>query len=207
VFLKNAGVPGHLIDYIELFTDKNEKYYSCFISCSSRDQKFAENLQSYLQAHGVRCWLATEKTKRRDRRHKIINSAVNIHDRVIMILSENSVEQDWTENEIETVLQKENKDGSTVLLPLAIDDAIKFTEKPWAIKMRRAHRIHDFSMWEDSNEFQEEFSQLLTELNTDEEQKEAEVDFQEDYEVKSDRYTAVIDQKIAWNNIRYARLS
>jgi hypothetical protein len=73
--------------------------------------------------------------------------------------------------------------------------------------MRRAHRIHDFSMWEDNNEFQEEFSQLLTELNTDEEQKEAEVDFQEDYEVKSDRYTAVIDQKIAWNNIRYARLS
>ena len=207
VFLKNAGVPDHLIDYIELFTDKNEKYYSCFISCSSRDQKFAENLQSYLQAHGVRCWLATERTKRRDRRHKIINSAVNIHDKVIMILSENSVERDWTENEIETVLQKENKDGSVVLLPLAIDDAIKFTEKPWAIKMRRAHRIHDFSMWEDNNEFQEEFSQLLTELNTDEEQKEAEVDFQEDDEVKSDRYTAVIDQKIAWNNIKYARLS
>ncbi len=207
VFLKNAGVPDHLIDYIELFVDRNEKYYSCFISCVGRDQEFAENLQSYLKAHGVRCWLATEKMKRRDRRHKIINSAVNIHDKVIMILSENSVERDWAENEIETALQKENKDGKAVILPLAIDDAIKFTEKPWALKMRRSHWIHDFSMWEDSNEFQEAFSQLLSELNADEENSREEADFEEDYTEKSDRYTAVIDQKIAWNNIEYANLS
>ena len=208
VFLKNAGVPDHLIEYIELFVDRNEKYFSCFISCSSRDQEFAENLQSYLKTHGVRCWLATEKMKRRNRRHNIINSAVNnIHDKVIMILSENSVERDWTEKEIEIALQKENKDGKAVLLPLSIDDAIKFTEKPWAIRMRRAHRIHDFSMWEDSNEFQEAFSQLLSELCADEENSAEEADFEEDYTVKSDRYTAVIDQKIAWNNIRYANLS
>ena len=207
VFLKNAGVPDHLIDYIELFVDRNEKYYSCFISCAGRDQEFAENLQSYLKTHGVRCWLTTEKMKRRDRRHKIINSAVTIHDKVIMILSENSVERDWTENEIEAALQKENKDGKAVILPLAIDDAIKFTEKPWALKMRRSHWIHDFSMWEDSNEFQEAFSQLLSELNADEENSGEEADFEEDYTVKSDRYTAVIDQKIAWNNIKYANLS
>ncbi len=207
VFLKNAGVPDHLIDYIELFVDRNEKYYSCFISCSGRDQEFAENLQSYLKAHGVRCWLATEKMKRRDRRHKIINSAVTIHDKVIMILSENSVERDWTENEIETALQKENKDGKAVLLPLAIDDAIKFTEKPWAIKMRRSHWIHDFSMWEDSNEFQEAFSQLLNELSADDEPRGVEVELEEEFKAKSDRYTAVIDQKIAWNKIKYARLS
>jgi uncharacterized protein YjbI with pentapeptide repeats len=207
VFLKNAGVPDHLIDYIELFVDRNEKYYSCFISCSSRDQEFAENLQSYLKTHGVRCWLATEKMKRRDRKHKIINSAVNIHDKVIMILSENSVERDWTENEIETILLKENKEDKAVLFSLAIDDAIKFTEKPWAIKMRRAHRIHDFSMWEDSNEFEEAFSQLLDELIADEKLSEEDAEFEEEYTVNSDRYSAVIDQKIAWNNIKYARLT
>jgi len=207
VFLRNAGVPDHLIDYIGLFVDRNEEYYSCFISCSSRDQEFAENLQSFLQEHGVRCWLATEKMKRRDRRHKIINSAVNIHDKVIMILSENSVDRDWTESEIETALQKENKEGRAVLLPLVIDDAIKFAGKPCGVKMRRTHRIHDFSMWEDSSEFQEAFSQLLDELNADEEQIEEEAEFSEDITMNSDRYASVINQKIAWNNLKYARLT
>jgi uncharacterized protein YjbI with pentapeptide repeats len=207
VFLRSAGVPDHLIDYIGMFVDKNDAYYSCFISCASRDQEFAEKLQSYLQDHGVRCWLATEKMKRRDRRHKIINSAVNIHDKVIMILSENSVDQDWAEGEIETVLQKENRDGKAVLVPLVIDDAIKFAEKPCGIKMRRTHRIHDFSMWEDNSEFQEVLSQLLDELNAEEETSGEQAEFEDEFTMESDRYASVINQKIAWNNLKYARLT
>ena len=205
VFLKNAGVPDHLIEYIEMFVDRHEKYYSCFITCSSRDQEFAENLQSYLKAHGVRCWLATEKTKRRDRRHKIINSAVNIHDKVIMILSENSVERDWSENEIETVLQKEYIQGNSVFFPVSIDDAIKFTEKSWAIKMRKSYRVHDFSMWRDRNVFQDAFSYLLSALTAEEEKRKETTGFDEDedFEEITDRFSAVVNQKILWNNLRH----
>ena len=114
--------------------------------------------------------------------------------------------KDWAEKDIETTLQKENKEGKAILLPLSIDDAIKFTEKPWAVKMRRAHRVYDFTMWEDSSEFQEAIALLMLELNAEEEER-VEDNFEEDFSQKSDRYSAVINQKIAWNNIRHARLS
>jgi len=203
VFLKNAGVPDHLIEYIGLFVDRHEKYYSCIIRCAGRDQKFAENLQSYLKVHGVRCWLVTEKMRRRDRRQKIINSAINIHEKVIMILSENSVERDWTEKEIETALQKEEIEGNSVFLPVSIDDAIKFTEKSWAIKTRRFYRIHDFSMWQDSSEFQDAFSHLLSALNAEEEEGQETTGFDEDFEEETDRLSAAANQKILWNNLRH----
>ena len=65
VFLKSAGVPRHLIDYIELFVDQQKKYFSCFISYAEENKEFALKLYEDLKAHGISCWLATEKLRRR----------------------------------------------------------------------------------------------------------------------------------------------
>ena len=64
VFLKNAGVPRHLIDYIELFVDQNKKHYSCFITYSKKNEEFAHKLYEDLQAHGVSCWLSTSSEEK-----------------------------------------------------------------------------------------------------------------------------------------------
>jgi uncharacterized protein YjbI with pentapeptide repeats len=169
VFLRNAGVPRHLIDYIELFVDQNKKYYSCFITYSKKNEEFAHKLYEDLQTHGVRCWLSTEKLKRRDRNRTVIRSAVDLHDKLVMILSESSIEGNWAENEYNHSIDKEKKSGKTVLVPISLDDAVKYTEEPWAIKLRRSRYTADFSMWQDNDFYQEAFSYLLEELSAEEE--------------------------------------
>ena len=186
LFLRNAGVPRHLIDYIELFVDQNKKYYSCFISYSKKNEKFAHKLYEDLQAHGVRCWLTTEKLKRRDRNHALISSAVNLHDKLIMILSEDSIDKVKTENEYNCAVEKEMKAGKSVLVPISLDDAVKYTEQPWAIKMRRLRKLPDFSMWQDSDTYQEALSDLLEELSAEEESPGVEEITQEEFNVEDD---------------------
>lgn len=169
LFLRNAGVPRHLIDYIELFVDQNKKHYSCFISYSDKNEEFAHKLYEDLQAHGVRCWLATEKLKRRDRNHAIIDAAVNLHDKLILILSEDSIDSEWAENEFNHAIENERRSGKTVLVPISLDDAVKYAEQPWVIKMRKSRYTDDFSMWQDSDFYQEALSYLLEELSAEEE--------------------------------------
>ena len=168
-FMKSAGVPRHLIDYIQLFVDQNKKYYSCFISYADKDEEFARKLYEDLQDNGVRCWLATEKFTRRDRNHTVISSAVNLHDKLIVVLSGNSINSSWAENEYNFAVEKEMRGGRTVLVPITLDDAVESTEQPWAIKMRRTRYSADFSMWRDKEAYEEVFSYLLDELGADEE--------------------------------------
>ncbi len=186
LFLRNAGVPRHLIDYIELFVDQNKKYYSCFISYSRKNEEFAHKLYEDLQACGVSCWLTTEKLKKRDRKHAIISSAVNLHDKLIMILSEDSIDNVRTENEFNHAVEKEMEKGKLVLMPISLDDAVKYTEQPWAIKMRRSRHMADFSMWQDSDTYQEALSCLLEELSAEEESPDLEEFSQEEFNFEED---------------------
>ena len=167
-FLKSAGVPGHLIDYIQLFVDQNKKYYSCFISYSGRDEEFARRLYEDLQDYGVRCWLATEKFTRRDRNHTVISSAVNLHDKLIVVLSRNSIDSSWAENEYNFAVAKEMQSGRTVLVPITLDDALESAEQPWVMKMRRTRYSADFSGWRDKESYEEVFGYLLDELGAEE---------------------------------------
>jgi uncharacterized protein YjbI with pentapeptide repeats len=185
MFLRNAGVPRHLIDYIELFVDQNKKYYSCFISYSKKNEEFAHKLYEDLQAHGVRCWLATEKLMRRDRNHSVISSAVNLHEKLIMILSEDSIDNVRIENEYNYAIEKEMKTGKLVLAPISLDDAVKYAEQPWAIKMRRSRYMADFSMWQDSDTYQEALSDLLEVLSTVEESPGFEEFTQDEFNVEN----------------------
>ena len=200
VFLKNAGVARHLIDYIELFVDQNKKYSSCFISYSKKNQEFAHKLYEDLQAHGVRCWLATEKFKRRDRNNAIVDAAVNLHDKLIMIFSEDSIASDWAENKCNHAIEKEVRCGKTVLVPISIDDGVKYTEQPWVIKIRRSRYASDFSMWQDNDSYQEAFSYLLEELNAEEQSSGFDEFEQEEFNAEDD-FSApakeVIDRKMA----------
>jgi len=180
VFLKNAGVPSHLIDYIEMFVDQKKKHYSCFISYTEKNEDFAHKLFDDLQTYGIRCWIATEKLKRRDRNHAIIDSAVKLHDKNILILSGDSIEHDWVENEYHAVVEREIQEGKNVLVLISLDDAVKYSEKPWVAKMRRSRYIADFSMWEDNQIYRNMLESLLEGLQADENPCDAVSDFSEE---------------------------
>jgi uncharacterized protein YjbI with pentapeptide repeats len=168
VFLRGAGVPESLSVYIRSLVVEPIEYYSCFISYSTRDQKFAGLLHSQLRGKGARVWLATEDLKIGDRFRAKIDEAIRLYDKLLLVLSENSVKSQWVEAEVEAAFEKEQKQKRTVLFPIRLDDAVMDTEEAWAADIRRTRHIGDFRNWKDHDEFQNALERLLRDLKSKE---------------------------------------
>jgi TIR domain len=167
VFLRGAGVPDSFITFAKSLVGKPFDFYSCFISHSSVDHEFAERLHADLQAKGVRCWYAPEDLKIGDRFRTRINEAIRIHDKLLIILSENSVRSTWVETEVETAFERERRESRTVLFPIRIDDAVMETGAAWAADIRRTRHIGDFRNWKNHDSFQTAFNRLLRDLKAE----------------------------------------
>ena len=149
---------------IERRSEPAIKYHSCFISYSSKDADFARRLYSDLQASGVGCWYAPEDLKIGDRFPDVIEDAVRLHDKLLLILSKASVKSDWVQDEVEAALEKERKRKEKVLFPIQIDNAIQRTRQAWALKLRRQRHIGDFRAWDDPTGYDEALQRLLRDL-------------------------------------------
>lgn len=145
---------------------------SCFISHSGVDNDFAHRLFADLKAAGVPCWWAIEDMKAGERIRDSVESAIQSQDRMILVLSERSIQSTWVADEVESALEKEaflQGQGlpSTFLLPLRLDDSILTTTKPWAAAIRRTRNILDFSDYRASNSYTSSFKKLLRALVDD----------------------------------------
>ena len=109
VFLRGAGVPDEFITYMRSLVGRPIEFYSCFISYSSKDQEFAERLHADLQAKGVRCWFAPEDMKIGAETRQAIDEAIRLHDKLLLVLSEHSVDSDWVQKEVETAFEQERQ--------------------------------------------------------------------------------------------------
>jgi hypothetical protein len=187
VFLRGAGVPEDFITYMRSLVGKAIEFYSCFISYSSQDDDFAQRLHADLQQKGVRCWFAPEDLKIGDKFRMRIDESIRVYDKLMVILSENSIRSRWVEEEVEAAFEKERKrpgDGirdtghgegpgalanqrkpsSTVLFPITLDDAVMETDQAWAASLRRTRHIGDFRAWKDHDQYQKSFERLLRDL-------------------------------------------
>jgi len=167
VFLRGCGVPDNFIAYIGSLVGKAFEYYSCFISYSSKNQDFAERLHNDLQAKGVRCWFAPEDLKIGDRILDRIDQEIRVYDKLMVVLSEHSIDSDWVETEVQAALEKERQRKQTVLFPIRLDNAVWDTERAWAAKLRRERNIGDFSCWKDHDAYQKAFERLLRDLKAE----------------------------------------
>jgi hypothetical protein len=73
-----------------------------FISYSSKDEDFARRLRLDLKRKGVRCWFAPEDLKIGARIRPAIDEAIQKHDKLLLVLSEHSIDSPWVEQEVET---------------------------------------------------------------------------------------------------------
>lgn len=105
-FLRGAGVPEDFITYMKSLAQNPIDFYSCFISYSSQDDDFDQRLHADLQQQGVRCWFAPEDLKIGDKFRMRIDESIRIHDKLMVILSENSICSPWVKNELEAALEK-----------------------------------------------------------------------------------------------------
>jgi uncharacterized protein YjbI with pentapeptide repeats len=163
-FLRGAGVPQDFITYMKSLVSKAIDFYSCFISYSSKDDDFAQRLHADLQQKGVRCWFAPEHLKIGEKFRMRIDESIRIYDKLMVILSENSIRSSWVEEEVEAALEKERRQNKLILFPIRLDDAVMETDQAWAASLRRMRHIGDFRAWKDHDQYQKSFERLLRDL-------------------------------------------
>lgn len=144
------------------------EYHSCFISYSSKDEEFAKKLYIDLRNNGVKCWFAPEDMKIGDKIRLTIDRAIPTYDKLLIILSENSINSDWVEHEVEVALQKEIEQKRVVLFPIRLDDAVIESTLGWTGKIRRERNIGDFKEWKNHDSYIKVFKRLLKDLKADE---------------------------------------
>jgi hypothetical protein len=120
IFLRGAGVPEPFIVQMKALVAAMEpiQYYSCFISYSFADQEFAERLHADLQARGVRTWFAPHDIHAGKKLHEQIDEAIRVHDKLLLVLSPQSMASEWVATEIAKARKREVRDGKRVLFPL-----------------------------------------------------------------------------------------
>ena len=174
-FLRGCGLPEDLIAFLPSLLHGRTEFYSCFISYSTANQSFADRLHADLQARGVRCWFAPHDIQGGKRIHDQIDQAIRTYDRLLVILSRESMSSGWVEEEIESARQKELHSQSNVLFPIAI---VPYAEvRDWKsfnadrgdniARKVREYFIPDFSDWQTNHgKYQAAFEKLLAALKS-----------------------------------------
>jgi uncharacterized protein YjbI with pentapeptide repeats len=174
-FLRGAGVPENFIEYMDSLTGKALEFYSCFISYSTKDQEFADRLYADLQNQGVRCWFAPHDIQAGKKIHEQIDEAIRTYERLLLILSPDSMNSEWVKTEIRKARKRERTEKKRVLFPvrLASFEAIRDWElfdadegKDLAVEIREYY-IPDFSDWKNHDPYAKGFENLLRDLKTE----------------------------------------
>ncbi|MFN0111695.1 MAG: toll/interleukin-1 receptor domain-containing protein [Blastocatellia bacterium] len=177
-FLRGCGVDENLIRFIPSLVGSVQPFqlYSCFISYSTKDDEFAKRLHSRLRDAKARVWFSPEDVKGGEKLFDQIERAIQLHDRLLLVLSEESLKSGWVETEIRKAIETEKREGRRKLFPIRITDfeTIKKwrcfdadTGKDLAVEVRE-YFIPDFSDWKDHDSFEAAFDRLLRDLKAEE---------------------------------------
>ena len=176
VFLRGAGVPESFIAHMSTLTHETIGYHSCFISYSTKDQLFAERIHADLQANGVRCWFAPEDIKGGRKLHDQIPEAIKLYDKLLLVLSEHSINSEWVKTEIYHARQDEIRNNKRKLFPIGLVDYATIHKweafdadvgKDMAREIRE-YFIPDFSNWKDYDAYDKALRSLIRDLRKSE---------------------------------------
>jgi uncharacterized protein YjbI with pentapeptide repeats len=167
VFLKGAGIDDTFITYIRTLIVKPIDYYTCFISYSSKDEVFAKRLYADLQSKGVRCWFAPEDLKIGEEFGNRIDETIRLYDKLMVILSQHSINSSWVEFEVKKALKKEQEQGKLMLFPIKLDETVMEAPEAWAADIRKKRHIGDFTKWKEHDAYQKAFARLLRDLKAE----------------------------------------
>jgi len=167
-FLRGCGLPEVFIEFLPSLLNEPLQFYSCFISYSSKDKDFAARLHTDLQSEGVRVWFAPHDMRIGAKLRPAIDESIRVYDKLLLVLSENSVGSQWVEQEVETALRKEREAGiSTVLFPIRLDDSTLGVSEGWPALVKDTRHIGDFTRWTEHDLYQKAFKRLLRDLKAE----------------------------------------
>ena len=128
-------------------------------------QFFPPNLTPYgIVPAAVGVYLGTAGPWDKDR----TDESIRVHDKLLLILSETSLNSQWIEQEVETALEKEREQNRTVLFPIRIDGAVMGIKGGWPFLIRNTRNIGDFSNRKDHDTYQKALGRLLRDLKAEE---------------------------------------
>jgi hypothetical protein len=171
-FMRGCGLPETVIEYLPSLLMGPVQFYSVFISYSTRDQKFANRLYADLQARGVRCWFAPHDIKGGKKVHEQIDEAIRVYDKLLLVLSDASMNSNWVKTEIANARAKEVQQKRQMLFPITL---VPFERiKAWKLfdadtgidsaREIREYFVPDFSNWKDHDIYAKAFEGLVRDL-------------------------------------------
>ncbi len=163
-FLRGCGLPDEVIEFLPSLLNDPVQFFSCFISYSAHDQEFADRLYADLQNQGIRCWFAPEDLAIGDKFRKRIHESIRIYEKLLVILSRNSISSAWVEEEVGAALARERQEQREVLFPIRIDDAAMGTTEGWAEALRHSRHIGNFAGWRNYDLYSKGFQRLVRDL-------------------------------------------
>ena len=96
------------------------------------------------------------------RLEKVVDRAIRQNPTVLIVFSENSIQSDWVEHEVESARELEKEIGRDVICPIALDDSWKSTNWPKRlIRQVMEYNVLDFSGWQDATVFKKNFKKLI----------------------------------------------
>ena len=121
-----------------------------------------------MRDEGLRVWFAPEEMKGGRRVIDQIEQAIHVQDRLLLVLSEASMQSNWVETELRTALAREQKEKRQILFPIRITawEAVQAwkcfdtdTGKDLAKAVREYH-IPDFSNCTEHDAFEAAFGKF-----------------------------------------------
>jgi hypothetical protein len=150
------------------------QWQSCFISYSHKDEELARRLHERMREANMRVWYAPEDLKGGKKLHEQLFEAIQIEDRLLLVLSEHSIQSEWVMTEIRKAREVEKKENRRKLFPIRLVDMETLqawtcfdadTGKDLAVEVRD-YFIPDFSHWKNHDSFEAAFAKLQEALKT-----------------------------------------
>ena len=185
VFLRGCGLSDADIEYTklsnpELVTEEINKVLSkiqdlriaqtlqispLFISYSHANSQVVEKIGSKLTERGIRYWNDIHDLTARQM-EKQIDRTIRQTPKVLLILSEHSIQSDWVEQEVQEARKLEKEMGRDVLYLVALDHSWKDSRlSKHLMDPIREFNILDFSAWRNASKFDGMFRTLIDGLD------------------------------------------
>jgi hypothetical protein len=94
---------------------------SIFLSHSSKDKFFVRELAERLRGYGVKVWLDEAEIKVGESLSTKIGKAIDENDYVGVVLSQNSINSEWVQRELQVAIHKEFSKKQVVVLPMLLE--------------------------------------------------------------------------------------
>lgn len=153
-----------LVKIRALCTEQALQVSPLFISYNPTNSPFVERMINPLTQKGIRYWRDMHERKT-GQAEKQIAWAMCQGSKVLLVLSEHSINSDWIEQEVLEARKLEKEMGRGILSLVALDDSWKDSRSSNRIMEQiMESSILDFSDWKDKRTFDNTFQKLLDAL-------------------------------------------